>query len=158
MSLTILKKKSVDKNELLPNFLEISFVQPNHFNIVKETLTRMGFINELKHTIHIPCYIFFHNNKYYIVHYAEMEIYNDGIFDNLLYKSILVRNKIADELHRFGFIHYVNHERTKLWKCCGIEYEIGNEYVDFNLIPYKHKHNYSPIYFYNYQRRKLSDA
>jgi hypothetical protein len=99
--------------EVVDSLLEVELVKEDSFNIVRETLTRMGIPSHKSKTLFQSCHILSKNKrtKYYIVHFKELYAL-DGKETTLSPEDVARRNKIALLLEQWGWIKII--DRTKV--------------------------------------------
>jgi hypothetical protein len=93
-------------NPLLSSFIEVKLPKSDSFNVVRETLTRIGVINRKTATLYPSCLILHKKGKYYIVHFKEMFLLDgkDTTFDE---NDRLRRNAIANLLKEWGLVEVI---------------------------------------------------
>lgn len=82
---------------------EVILKDPEHFLMIKETLTRMGIAAKQTNDLWQSCHILFKRGKYYIVHFKEMFAL-DGKIATLTDNDVKRRNTIARLLHEWGLL------------------------------------------------------
>lgn len=98
--------KTIDIDKVLLN-CEVKLKNEKQFNVVIETLERIGMVNKDKKTLYQSCHILHKKNKYYIVHFKEM-FKLDGKYCDMNYKDLAIRNLIASLLEKWGLIEIIN--------------------------------------------------
>ncbi|MBF84460.1 MAG: translation repressor protein [Acidobacteria bacterium] len=77
------------------------------FNVVAETLTRIGIANNRTRKLYQSCHILHKRGEYYIVHFKEM-LKLDGRRVNISEEDIFRRDDIANLLHEWGLINIID--------------------------------------------------
>lgn len=85
--------------------IEITLDDPEDFNIIKETLTRMGIASQKNMTITQSCHIFHRQGKYAIMHFKELLAF-DGKEVNIDETDIARRNLIVKLLNEWNLVTY----------------------------------------------------
>jgi len=85
--------------------VEITLDDREDFNIVKETLTRMGIASNKNKTLTQSCHIFHRQGRYAIMHFKELLAF-DGKQVNLDKTDIARRNLIVKLLNEWDLIRY----------------------------------------------------
>lgn len=97
---------TMNRDEILNTFIEITVDKPDAFLQIRETLTRMGIANKSKKVLYQSCHILHKKGKYYIVHFKEL-FGLDGREVELLDEDIDRRNCIASTLEKWGLCKVV---------------------------------------------------
>lgn len=118
------------QDELVASFVEIDILEKENFNIIVETLTRMGVANIPKKRLYQSCHILHKRGKYYIVHFKEM-LALDGRTVNLEEDDIARRNTIAKTLEKWGMCRIVNSSQVE-------SPQLKNK-KDLHVVRYLHK-------------------
>ncbi|MGH7744300.1 MAG: translational repressor RegA [Candidatus Dormibacteria bacterium] len=92
--------------------VEIELADANAFNVVRETLTRIGVPSKQGNVLYQSCHILHKRGCYYIVHFLEMFIL-DGKSSTLNDNDIARRNTICDLLQQWGLVKVLNPEQIK---------------------------------------------
>lgn len=126
---------------------EVELTNSNNFNVIVETLERIGSLNKRIKTLFQSCHILHKMNKFYIVHYKEMYAL-DGKNYKMNYQDLAVRNLIAKIL-----------ENWKLIKIKTPHYERKEPIADMKsivIIPFKERKNWNikAKYIFGCYRRK----
>lgn len=83
------------------------------FNIVAETLRRIGIANKEKKELYQTCHLFHKNGKYYIVHFKELfGIFGKSVLMNS--EDLLRRNYIINLLEEWGLIKLNDENKNKI--------------------------------------------
>lgn len=125
---------------------EIQLTTEESFNMIIETLTRIGMSSEEKKTIFQSCHILSKRGKYYIVHFKEMMAL-DGKDVDFSHKDLAIRNMVTLFLERWGLCRSLNPIKDK-------EPVAKKNYV--KIIPFKEKDewNFVSKYTFNNQTKK----
>ena len=83
--------------------VEVSLAEPDDFNKVRETLTRIGVASRKEKKLYQSCHILHKQGKYYIVHFKELFAL-DGKKANLSVNDIQRRNRIIQLLSDWGLV------------------------------------------------------
>ena len=94
-------------DEILIPLVEIRLNQPENFNKIVETLTRIGVPSYKERKLYQSCHIFHKRGKYYLVHFKELFLL-DGKVSELSDEDIQRRNFIAKVLVDWGLVTIVN--------------------------------------------------
>ena len=89
------------------DMVEVVLNEPDDFQKVSETLTRIGVASRKERKIYQSCHILHKQGKYYIVHFKELFAL-DGKKTNLSLNDIQRRNRIIQLLSDWGLISIVN--------------------------------------------------
>lgn len=92
--------------------VEITLDQPDDFQKVRETLTRIGIVSKRlsedgKQILTQSCHLLHKKGKYYIVSFKEMFLL-DGRESDLTVSDVERRNLIASLLQEWGLVKIVN--------------------------------------------------
>ena len=82
--------------------LEVGLIEPDDFLKVRETLSRIGVVQE-KRKLYQSCHILHKQGKYYIVHFKELFCL-DGKKTNITTNDMARRNTIATLLKDWGLV------------------------------------------------------
>ncbi len=121
--------------------VEVELQDKKYFNIVCETLSRMGISNNKEKKLYQSAHILHKKGKYYIVHFKEMFAL-DGRKTNIEDVDILRRNLIAKILEEWGLL-----------KIKDSDIEIDNS-LYISIIPYKEKSEWELLAKYSIGKRK----
>lgn len=122
-----------DEVEALMNeFIEIELKDPQDFNKVRETLTRIGISNK-DNELFQSCHIFQKRGRFFIVHFKRL-FKLDGKESTLSEEDIARENTIALLLEDWGLIKIKNKEkmsdaRVNLAKIKIVKYNEKQEYT-----------------------------
>jgi len=83
--------------------LRVELKNPKDFNLVVETISRIGFAAKSGKTLYQSCHIFHKQGNYAIMHFKEMFAF-DGRPADITEGDIARRNKIAMLLEEWGLI------------------------------------------------------
>lgn len=112
----------------------ITITKPDHFLLIKETLTRIGIASKKSKTLYQSAHILHRRGEYRIVHFLELFVY-DGKTANLIDDDYRRRNTIAKLLHQ--------------WKLCSLVNKADVEFTvptsDIKIVPHKEKSEWSLI-------------
>lgn len=95
--------------DVLENMIEIELPTDDSFNIVRETLTRMGVKHNKEQKLYQSAHILHKRGRFYICHFKEMFIL-DGKPSTITEDDIGRRNTIADLLQEWGLIKILNED------------------------------------------------
>ena len=129
--------------DILKNMIEISLPKEDAFNIVRETLTRMGVKHKGENKLYQSAHILHKRGHFYICHFKEMFLL-DGKTASLSESDIARRNTIADLLKEWNLITILNEE-------------IMEEYIDMSeikVVTYRDKNKWELIPKYTIGNRK----
>lgn len=79
------------------------------FNIILETISRIGFAGKLSKKLYQSCHIFHKKGRYAIMHFKEMFAF-DGKPSNITEDDIARRNRIALLLEQWGLVTIIHPE------------------------------------------------
>lgn len=88
---------------IVDTFLEIELKNPDDFNKIRETLTRIGYASRVEKTLYQSCHILHKKGKYYIVHFKELFLL-DGKTADFSENDLDRRNTIASLLEEWGLL------------------------------------------------------
>lgn len=104
--------KREDVDNLLSTFVEIDILEKKNFNIIVESLTRMGVKSKNSNTLYQSCHILHKRGKYYIVHFKEM-LALDGRKVNFDDLDLARRNTIVNTLEKWGLCRIIDSSKTE---------------------------------------------
>lgn len=79
----------------------------SHFNVVRETLERVGFVNTKTNTFYPSCYLLHKRGEYYIIHFKKLfEL--DGKPSNFDEIDDLRQTAIAKLMEKWGLVKIVD--------------------------------------------------
>lgn len=87
----------------LDDMLEVTFDRPDKFNVIAETLTRMGSVSKSRKMIYPHCVLLHKKGRYFICHFKEMMLL-DGDLTDLHEDDLKRRNTIAKILEGYGLL------------------------------------------------------
>ena len=101
-------KEQLDNEKALPwnehtSMCEIELAEPDDFNKIVETLTRIGIPSEESKTLFQSCHLLHKRGRYYIVHFKEMFLM-DGKPSKFTEYDLARRNTIATLLSDWGLV------------------------------------------------------
>ncbi len=96
---------------LLDSFVEILLPTPDHFLIIKESLTRIGVASRNSKTLWQSCHIFHKRGRWYITHFKEM-LALDGKQNNITQEDIARRNTIVNLLEQWELLEIIDPSKT----------------------------------------------
>lgn len=112
----------------------ITLDKPDHFLVIKETLTRLGIASKKSKTLYQSCHVLHRQGQYYIVHFLELFLL-DGKESNFSDDDFKRRNTIAKLLQQ--------------WKLCTItnpeSVELTVPISEIKIVPHKEKQTWSLI-------------
>ena len=131
---------------LLPYLIEVNPIgtdkrtgqEVNNFNRIRETLKRIGIASPThKNVLNQSCHIFFHEGKYYIVHFLLMFMF-DGSESKVTIDDLKRNERVAELLETWGLCTIVNRsvkdtvgndEERKLYGMCIVKYKDSNDWT-----------------------------
>ena len=125
------------------NFEKFAEVIPKNFNMIKESLERIGVINKKEKLIFPTCYIIqnTNENKFYILHFKELFLLTrDDGYNNISDEDVIRRNSIIKLLEDWGMIENV--EVLKDIETCFISIIPHSKKSEYKI---KHKFNLNNI-------------
>lgn len=81
-----------------------------NFNIVRETLERLGIANKRTKVLNPSCYLLHKRGKYYICHFKELFMLDGRKVDNFSDEDVNRRNTIAKKLEKWDLVEIVEPE------------------------------------------------
>lgn len=112
------------------------------FNLIKETLERIGVINRNKKIITPSCYIIMRNKKYYICHFKELLAF-EGFKNHTQEIDYVRRNRIVTMLEEWNHCTVV--DRNFIFK------KSDNDKIKIMILSHKDKNNYEINHKYDYK-------
>ena len=91
----------------------ITFDKPDHFLLVKETLTRIGIASKKSKTLYQSCHVLHKRGEYRIVHFLELFLL-DGKAASLMDDDFRRRNTIAKLLDQWKLCQVVDKTAIEL--------------------------------------------
>lgn len=125
--------------EVINNLLEVDLNTPDHFLVIKETLTRIGVLGK-DNTVYQSCHLLHKRGKYYIVHFLEMFAL-DGKETTISSNDIARRNTIALLLQDWNLLKV---------KAGQLETVPANQ---LKIVSFKDKRNYTLVPKYTIGKR-----
>lgn len=117
--------------------------KPDHFLLLKETLTRMGVASKKSKTLYQSCHVLHKRGEYRIVHFLELFLL-DGKTANLSDEDFRRRNTIAKLLDQ--------------WKLCQLvdknSVDLVVPYSEIKIVPHKEKSDWSLVSKYTVGAKK----
>ena len=92
--------------------VQISLNEPDDFQKVRETLTRIGVASRKEKKIYQSCHILHKQGRYFLVHFKELFAL-DGKHANLTSNDVQRRNRIAQLLSDWGLVEVLNTDQIK---------------------------------------------
>lgn len=86
--------------------IEIELATPDKFNVVEETLSRIGFASRTNKTLYQSCHIFHKRGRYAIMHFKEMFAF-DGRNTEISAEDVARRVRITELLEEWGLIKII---------------------------------------------------
>lgn len=132
--------------DVLDSLVEIRLTGPDSFQIIRETLTRIGIPNNRKRILFQSCHILSKSQKtkYYLVHFKELYAL-DGKFSSMDDEDRARRNRIAKLLEEWGLIEIVDPKKVE---------NPLKSYVRVKIIPHEEKHKWELVPKYQIGVRK----
>ena len=96
----------------LENLVWVNLPREDSFQIVLETLTRIGIASKAEKKLTQSCHILHKRGKYAIVHFKELFLL-DGKEADFHEDDIARRNTIANLLNEWGLVELVDPDKTK---------------------------------------------
>ena len=93
--------------ELISEFIEVILKNPEDFNKIRETLTRIGIVSKTSKTLYQSAHILHKKGRYYIVHFKEMLLL-DGRDVDYTENDIARRNTIANLLEEWELLELLD--------------------------------------------------
>ena len=126
---------------------EIELNKEEYFNVVLETLERIGMYSKKTNTLFQSCYILHKKGKFYIVHFKELYALDNNTC-TMDYQDLAIRNLIANILENWGLIKIITPAKQKNEPVANIH--------DVTIIPHKDKKNFilKPKYTFYCMRKK----
>lgn len=97
------------RDEALDNMIEIEIDSSDSFNILRETLERIGIASRQENTLYQSVHILHKQGRYYLAHFKEMFLL-DGKPSTLTEEDTRRRNRIAALLQGWGLLTIVEPE------------------------------------------------
>lgn len=133
----------------------VNLVQVNldkEFQIVVETLTRIGTISKRNNSLYQTCFILHKRGSYYICHFKELQSL-DGIETELSPDDIRHRNEVVSLLEKWGLCHAVDRDQRETQ----LETE-PDGLSNVKTIRFQDKSNWNLVPLYQIGQRKYHDA
>lgn len=128
----------------LEQLVEIRMATPDKFNIIRETLTRMGEAKE--GTLTQICYIHGKFGKYFIAHVNELrKMYGEHV--DVLEKEIAKRNLIVTLLSQWKLLEIVNPD--------SVRFPVASLH-EVKIVPHKYKKEWKMVSNYEFSKRVIS--
>lgn len=86
--------------------VEINLKTPDMFNVIEETLSRIGYASRTQKILYQSCHIFHKRGRYAVMHFKEMFAF-DGKPTVLTEEDIARRNRIAEFLPEWGLAQII---------------------------------------------------
>ena len=99
------------REEALDNMIEVQLPNEDSFNILRETLERIGIASRQDNTLYQSVHILHKQGHYYIAHFKEMFLL-DGKPSTLTEEDIRRRNRIAALLQDWGLLEILEPEKV----------------------------------------------
>lgn len=93
--------------DIIKTFVEVEVKSSDEFLKLRETLTRMGVMNQNKDTLFQSCHILHKRGKYYIVHFKELFAL-DGRKVDMSNEDYARRNTIAQTLEKWSMCRIIS--------------------------------------------------
>ena len=91
----------------MENFGGIKVELKSNFNVVRETLERVGFVNTKTNTFYPSCYLLHKKGDYYIIHFKKLfEL--DGKASNFDELDNLRQTAIAKLIEKWGLVNIID--------------------------------------------------
>ena len=124
----------MEQEEKFSYGVEILLDNPDSFNIIKESLTRIGIKSKKENILYQSCHLLHKRGKYYVIHFLEL-FQLDGKQANFSEDDFRRRNSIAKLLNQ--------------WKLCKLVNPADVELVvlptEISIIPFKEKKNFQLV-------------
>ena len=131
----------------LDSLVEVRLKAPRDFLRIKETLTRMGDQKE-GNTIEQVCYIFFKQNKYFIVHIKELQMLDGQTGVVIDEEDIAKRNLIVNLLCEWNLLEVADPN--------SIRFPVAS-LQKVRVIKHKDKDSWQRVSRYDIGKKKLSE-
>lgn len=127
-------------HDAVEDMIQIELSSDDSFNIVRETLTRMGIKNDKKHELYQTAHILHKRGNFYICHFKEMFIL-DGKTAHITFNDVERRNRIALLLEQWNLVNIIT--------------PVGESVPasDIDIIPFKDKEKWELIAKYTIGKR-----
>lgn len=79
----------------------------DNFNVVRETLERIGITNKKTKTLYPSCYILQKRDSYFIIHFKGLMLLDNGI-NNMTDEDLLRQTAITKLLEQWGLIKIID--------------------------------------------------
>ncbi len=132
-------------DDIIADMIEIELPNDDSFNIIRETLTRMGVKHKDEKKLYQSAHILHKRGHFYICHFKEM-LALDGKTTNLDDTDIARRNTIASLLVEWGLIHLLDEKTNGM-----LDYHLIP--VTLKVLPFKEKQNWELIPKYTIGKR-----
>ena len=116
--------------------IEIELVEP--FNVVRETLERIGIANKKTKVLNPSCYLLHKRGKYYICHFKDLFLLDGKRVENYSDEDKTRRFTIAKKLEDWGLIKIIDKDLEVIEEQCYIYVLKYTDAVDWDII-----HKYS---------------
>lgn len=123
--------------------VEITLPKPDSFNILRESLTRIGIKSKRGDILYQSCHILHKRGKYYIMSFKELFLL-DGRESDFSDDDFRRRNTIAKLLGTWGICKIVD----------ASDVELLVPLSEISVIPFKDKNNYELVSKYTVGGRK----
>jgi hypothetical protein len=123
-----------EQEQLFAYGVEILLDNPDSFNIIKESLTRIGIKSKRENILYQSCHLLHKRGKYYVIHFLEL-FKLDGKEANFSDEDFRRRNTIAKLLVQ--------------WKLCKLvtqsDVELTVLPTEIAIIPFKEKKDFQLV-------------
>ena len=97
---------------VVESFIEIRFKKPDDFQIIRETLTRIGVASRREKKLYQSCHILHKKQRYYIVHFKEL-FKLDGKEANFTEDDMARRNTIVNILAEWKLLEIIDPTKSQ---------------------------------------------
>jgi hypothetical protein len=108
------------------------------FSVIRESLERLGIVNDKNKEVYPSCYILHKRGKYYIIHFKNLLKLDGKTVDNFDDKDKLREKSIAVLLEKWGLVEIVYEP-----------FEEGEEPMFIFVLPYEKRKEYTIVHKYN---------
>jgi hypothetical protein len=105
-------QKKLTISEIVETLVEVTLPNPEAFNVIRETLTRIGIASKKDKTLFQSCHILHKKGKYYVVSFKELFLL-DGKPVDITEDDLARRNTITTLLEDWGLLEQVNPIKTE---------------------------------------------
>lgn len=121
---------------MMYELLEVRLTKEDSFQLIMETLTRIGVASKSDNILYQSCHILHKKGKYHITHFKEM-FHLDGKTSDISENDIARRNTIANLLEQWGLLEIIDKSQIegKTVSLSHIKILPFKEKKDWKLVP-----------------------